>query len=134
MAWLLLLVIAVGAGAVRETVLAPRIGAGTAHVIGTLAVVAVFLVVIRFLVSWIVPSLEGGRLFRLGVGWTLLTVAFEFGFGHFVMGHPWSRLFHDYDLLSGRIWVLVLLTTLMGPWLLGRRIGNSTTLTHRKRR
>ena len=33
---------------------------------------------------------------------------FELGFGHWVAGHPWSRLLADYDLLAGRIWVLVL--------------------------
>jgi hypothetical protein len=29
------------------------------------------------------------------------TVAFELTFGHYVMGHPWSRLLADYNLLAG---------------------------------
>jgi hypothetical protein len=29
---------------------------------------------------------------------------FEFLVGHYVMGHPWSRLLHDYNILAGRLW------------------------------
>ena len=36
-----------------------------------------------------------------------------------VAGHPWSRLLADHDLLAGRIWVLVLLTLLIGPAVAG---------------
>ena len=68
----------------------------------------------------VVPELGVRTLWTLGVAWTVLTVAFEFLFGHFVMGHPWSRLLHDYNLLAGRFWLLVLLTTLLAPVLLGR--------------
>lgn len=49
-----------------------------------------------------------------------VAIAVEFGFGQFVMGHSWSTLLHDYNVFAGRIWILVLLTTLLGPWLLGR--------------
>ena len=118
--WLLLLVVAFAAAALREGVLAPRIGADAAHLVGTLVVVAVFLVAISLTLPWIVPTLAPGALLRLGLGWTAATIAFEFGFGHFVMGHSWGKLLHDYNVFAGRIWILVLLTTLLGPWLLGR--------------
>lgn len=118
--WLLLLVLALGGAAFREGVLAPRIGEAAAHVVGTVVVVALFLGVIVLTVGWVVPSMDAGRLLRLGLGWTVLTVAFEFGFGRYVMGHPWSRLLQDYNVFAGRIWVLVLLTLLVGPWLIGR--------------
>lgn len=68
----------------------------------------------------IVPEMETPHLFRLGLFWTLLTIAFEFGFGHFVVGHPWSRLFQDYNLAAGRVWIFVLLTLLIAPVILGR--------------
>lgn len=118
--WLLLLVLAFAGAALREGVLTPRIGADAAHFVGTFIVVGLFLVAISLTVRWIVPTLDARRLFELGVGWTALTVAFEFGFGRYVMGHPWSRLLHDYNVFAGRVWILVLLTTLLGPWLLGR--------------
>jgi urea transporter len=45
---------------------------------------------------------------RIGATWLLLTLAFEFGFGRFVDHKTWSELFHDYNLLRGRTWPLVL--------------------------
>lgn len=118
--WLLFLVLAIGGAAFREGVLTPRIGEAAAHVVGTVAVVALFLVVIALTAGWIVPSMEPARLLRLGIGWTILTIIFEFGFGRYVMGHPWSRLIQDYNVFAGRVWVLVLITLLLGPWLIGR--------------
>jgi len=44
-----------------------------------------------------------------------LTVAFEFLFGHFVMGNPWEALLHDYNLVAGRVWVLVLTWIAVAP-------------------
>jgi len=52
--------------------------------------------------------------------WLLLTLAFEFGFGHYVFGKPWSVLLADYRLDQGRIWTLVPVITLLAPWLAGR--------------
>lgn len=51
----------------------------------------------------------------VGAGWVLLTVAFEFLAGHYLFGRPWAQLTADYDVLSGRIWPLVLVATLVAP-------------------
>ena len=118
--WLLMAVVAVGAGALREALLTPRIGPAAAHVVGTGVVVAAFLLVVGLSVRWVVPGLETGELWTVGILWTALTVAFEFGFGRWVAGHSWQRLLADYDVTAGRIWVLVLLTLLLAPVWLGR--------------
>jgi hypothetical protein len=57
----------------------------------------------------------------LGVGlfWLVLTVTFEFLFGRYVAGASWEALLADYDVLRGRLWPLVLLTTLLAPSLWG---------------
>ena len=47
--------------------------------------------------------------------WLVLTVAFEFLGGHYLFGQSWERLFADYDVRSGRIWLLVLATTAAAP-------------------
>jgi hypothetical protein len=49
----------------------------------------------------------------VGIAWLLLTVAFEFLAGHYLFHNPWARLLEDYNVFRGRIWVLVLLTTLV---------------------
>lgn len=117
--WLLLLVVAFAAATIRTYLLEPRIGERTAHQLGTLLVVALFAVVIWSTVAWIDPGLERGRLIALGAAWAAATVLFEFGFGYWVAGHSWSRLLADYNLLAGRLWLLVLLVLLLGPVLAG---------------
>jgi protein-S-isoprenylcysteine O-methyltransferase Ste14 len=64
--------------------------------------------------SWRIES--SSQAFATGGIWLLLTIVFEFVFGHYVMGHPWSRLFRDYNLLKGRLWVLVLVWTAISPY------------------
>ncbi|MGD8727996.1 MAG: hypothetical protein PVH40_10145 [Gemmatimonadales bacterium] len=117
--WLLLLVIAIAAASLRERVLSPRIGDHGAHVVGTLLVVAAFAGVIWATVRWVSPTLDRGQLLTVGVAWLVATVLFEFAFGHYVVGHPWSRLLADYNLAAGRVWVLVLLTLLCMPAIAG---------------
>jgi uncharacterized membrane protein YhaH (DUF805 family) len=49
--------------------------------------------------------------------WVVMTIPFEFMFGHYVMEHSWSRLFYDYNLLQGRVWVLVLVWTFLALYI-----------------
>jgi hypothetical protein len=44
-----------------------------------------------------------------------MTVAFELLAGHYLFGNTWERLLADYNVLRGRIWVLVLITTFLAP-------------------
>jgi apolipoprotein N-acyltransferase len=46
----------------------------------------------------------------------LATIAFEFGFGHFVAGHSWSKLLADYNVFNGRLWLLVLVWITIMPY------------------
>jgi len=120
--WLLLLVVAFSLGAVRELLIAPAIGEPLAHVVGTLAFVAVMPSSTAVFVRRIGPRCSLTDLWLVGLLWLALTVAFEFLFFHFVARKPWEVLLADYNLLAGRIWLLVPLTELLGPpgigWLL----------------
>jgi hypothetical protein len=49
-----------------------------------------------------------------------MTVAFEFGFGHYVAGHSWSLLLADYNLLAGRVWSLFLIWITIVPYVTWR--------------
>jgi len=60
------------------------------------------------------------ELMAIGTMWLALTLLFEFGWGHFVMGRSWDELLVDYDILKGRLWVLVLMFTLLAPLIMGR--------------
>jgi len=49
-----------------------------------------------------------------------MTVAFEFLFGRYVAKRPWSDLLQDYNLLAGRVWVVVLVLVTVEPYLFYR--------------
>jgi len=116
--WLMLAGIATAAGILREMWLTPRIGELAAHQAGTLLVTAAFLAAISGFVTRM--RLEPDEALIIGIGWLLAAVAFEFGFGHYVDGLPWSRLLADYDLTRGRLLVLVWLAVGAGPYVLTR--------------
>jgi hypothetical protein len=114
MVWMAQLATAIVNGAFREAVLVPRLGPEGAHVASTLLLCGAILAVTTIAVRWLaVPGI--GAAFRIGVLWVALTLAFEFGAGHYLFGHPWERLLADYDLSAGRVWPLVLVTTLLAP-------------------
>ena len=45
----------------------------------------------------------------------MLTVLFEFGFGHYVTRDSWAALLGAYNLAEGRAWAAVPLWTAVGP-------------------
>ncbi len=118
-AWVILLVFAILNAGVREKVYQPRVGEKTGHVISTIVfVILVWTVVYAFLaLLGRVPSAP--QLWAIGAAWTAATIAFEFLFGHYIAGHSWARLCHDYNIVKGRVWVLVLVSTLFAAPVLG---------------
>ena len=85
-----------------------------AHQLSAVSFVVFFGIYVWFVIKWLKLSSSQDALL-LGLIWLVLTIAFEFLFGHFVMGNPWSKLFHDYNLFAGRVWVLVLLWIAIAP-------------------
>ena len=129
-AWFPMVVIAVVNGALRELVYRESLGEVRAHQFSSVTGIILLGIYIWFLVQrWNLPSpLEA---VRIGCLWLGLTVAFEFGFGHFVIGRPWPVLFHDYNLLEGRVWAAVLLWVACAPLLFYHFQRNSTEGTRR---
>ncbi len=119
--WLAFLLVAVAGGVLREKFLAPALGPPAARALETLLVCLVIFGLIYRQVGRL-PGVGKVALFKLGLFWTVLTVAFEGGFGHYVMGVSWEALAADYNVFQGRLWPLVLLVTLLGP-LLARAAG-----------
>ena len=65
--------------------------------------------------KWKIQS--SAQALTIGLIWLVLTISFEFIFGHYVMHNPWSKLFHDYNIFADRLWILVLLFTTLSPCL-----------------
>lgn len=112
--WFLLAFLAILNGAVREMFIRPAVGEQAGHVISTLIFCAVILAVAVSSLGWIGPTSRRAAL-GIGIFWVLLAVAFEFVAGHFLFGNSWDALLADYDIFRGRVWLLVLFTSLLAP-------------------
>ena len=119
--WFILAVSAIVVATFRIGVFLPPFGEQTAHQLGTILYLIVQFLIIYFFIKKMKIK-ETKTLLRIGILWVVITIIFEFVFGHFVMGHPWQKLFADYNLLNGRLWVLVLLNNLAAPLISGRMI------------
>jgi hypothetical protein len=117
--WLMLAVVAVGNGILREATYGRPLGGLAAHQLSTVLGIA-FTGLLVFFVSRYWPIRSPARAWSIGILWLVQTVMFEFLFGHYVAGHAWERLFADYDLLEGRLWGLFLLWILVMPYLFYR--------------
>lgn len=115
--WVILVFLAILNAVLREDLISPALGDYAGHVLSSIILsVIIFIVAYLFLrsLSIVFTSQE---LLLIGFLWLVLTVAFEFLFGHYVMGHSWSTLLSDYNIFEGRIWILVLISTFISPTL-----------------
>ena len=112
--WAAIAAAAVANGAFRDTILVARMSETAARAVSTLMLSAIVLAAAWISVTWI--SAEPARdAWRIGAIWLAMTLAFETLAGHYLFRVPWSRIAEDYNLLQGRIWVLVLIVTLVAP-------------------
>lgn len=112
--WLGIAALAVVNGAFREAILLPRLGDSAARAISTLMLSVVILGVALVSIDWISPA-AWADAWRIGALWLVMTIAFEFLAGHYLFGVPWRRILADYNLLAGRLWILVPIVTLLAP-------------------
>jgi hypothetical protein len=113
-AWMPGIPIAIANGLIRTSLYMQFLTELHSHQLSAASFIALFGIYVWFVLRWLKLS-SAQEAFRLGLTWLVLTVIFEFLFGHFVMGHPWSNLFHDYNLLAGRVWVFVLIWIAAAP-------------------
>jgi hypothetical protein len=121
--WFILAVSAIIVAIFRNEVLLPPLGEQTAHQIGTILFLIVqFLIIYLFINRIKLREIKTAVL--IGIFWLILTVCFEFLFGHYVIGHSWEKLFADYNIFKGRLWLLVLLNNLIAPIISSKLIRN----------
>jgi hypothetical protein len=121
--WPVLAVLAVANGVLRQTTYGGHVPELTAHqistVTGTALIGAAVWILNRY---WPIESAREAVI--IGACWLVMTVLFEFGFGHFVAGHSWSTLIADYNLLDGRIWAIFLVALALMPYVVFRLTGD----------
>lgn len=117
--WFVLLVVAVINGALRDFTYGKHVPELLAHQISCVSGIVLFgLVFYRYVRRW--PPASARQALNIGGFWMALTVAFEFLFFHYAAGHPWTELWANYDIASGRLWPLIVLWVAFGPYVFYR--------------
>ena len=113
--WLLLALVAIANGMLRQGTYGNAVSELAAHQISTLTAILAFGAVVwtvhRF---WPIPS--ASQAWIIGFCWLVMTAIFEIGFGHFIAGDSWEKLYADYNLFRGRVWSLVLVWVAVLPF------------------
>jgi hypothetical protein len=116
LAWTPMVFLAILNGVLREFTYGKRISELSAHQVSTGTALLFFGVYIYLLAQfWKIES--SGQAFTIGFVWLVLTVMFEFAFGRYAAGHSWQKLFRDYNVFAGRMWILVLAWITIAPYL-----------------
>ena len=115
-AWFGLMILAIINGSIRHYLIEPKIIELRAHQISCFTGILLFWG-FTLMVNKFYPIQSSTQAWTISVLWLIMTVIFEFGFGHYIMKNPWSKLLADYNLLKGRLWVLVLIYTTISPYL-----------------
>ena len=114
--WLLILPAMIANGIVRETVLVSSFSRTTADIMSAILGIIIILAITGLFFRR-VTGISTSTLVGISLIWLVLTVAFEFIFGHYVDKKPWSELVQNYALWEGRLWPLVLLTLVLSPFI-----------------
>jgi len=125
--WVLVALCAITNGAFRAFVLQPVFGETVARMISCFMLITILLLISYYSLDRTKLRFSDEELLVIGAMWLALTLLFEFGWGHFVIGRSWDELLVDYDILKGRLWVLVLMFTLLAPLITGRSLRKDAT-------
>ncbi len=106
-------------GIMRNNTYGHSMSALAAHQLSTIILILLFGIYV-FILTGQFRIQSAAEAFVIGGSWLLMTVIFEFIFGHYVAGHSWGRLLQDYNILNGRIWVLILIWTFIAPYVFYR--------------
>lgn len=117
--WLVLLVVAVTNGFVREATYGRVLPDLRAHQLSTLVGMLLSGIAV-WTFAYFFPIESERTAILVGVIWLGLTVVFEFGFGRYVAGHSWTTLLADYNLFAGRVWLVFLVWLLTLPYIVYR--------------
>ena len=115
--WLLFIILAIINAVIRNEGYKPIIGDLRAHQLSTIIFIILILTATYLVLRFSNLQLTDKDALLMGLIWVLLTIIFEFVAGHYVFGNSWEKLIADYNILKGRIWSLVLLTTFISPYI-----------------
>jgi len=112
--WFPMVILAIINGSIRQGFYVTFLDELSAHQLSVVSGILFFAIYVWIISGkWKMTSYK--QAITIGLMWLLMTIIFEFIFGHYVMGHAWEKLFHDYNFLEGRLWVIVLIWVTLSP-------------------
>lgn len=114
--WFLLAIVAIANGIIRQATYGKSVSDLAAHQISTFTAILASGAIV-WMVSRIWSIESASQAWRIGFLWLVMTIVFEFGFGHYIAGHSWGRLLADYNIVEGRVWSLFLIWLTVMPFL-----------------
>lgn len=122
--WLVIILAETLHGTARTLWLAPYIGDLPARQISFFSGLILLLAIATLFGGWLHASRS--QLLRIGVLWTILTLAFEVGLGRLILGYSWERVLADYNLFQGGLMTCGLVILTFAP-LVAAKLRNSLT-------
>lgn len=122
--WLVIVIAAIFNGAIREKLLTPFIGPDISLPLSGITLSALVFIITYFAIPFF-GNVKSRVYLLIGVFWTLLTLAFEYLFGHYVMGTPWHEIHQVFTILNGNLFIIVLIVTALSPWAAARLRGKT---------
>ncbi|MDD2266318.1 hypothetical protein [Sulfuricurvum sp.] len=113
--WLLIIIAAIINGAIREKLLTPFIGADLSIPISGITLSVLVFVITYFALPFF-GHIKSRTYIFIGLFWIILRLAFEYLFGHYVMGKSWYEINHVFDIRNGNLFTLALVVTALSPW------------------
>ena len=113
--WYVIAVFAHNNRFLRDTYYGPMVGARLAHLVGVVLQIAFIYAITYLWLNWLELSLSAVSLWTVGGLWVLLAVLAEPAFYYHSGLSPWREVMKDYNLMHGRLWLLVLVALLYAP-------------------
>jgi len=117
--WLLMVAAAILNALFRENVLAPGLGESRALPMSGVFL-SLFILAIVAVSIGVFGKLSRSGYFWLGGFWVGLSLIFEVGLGMVLQGKTFSEVVEVFNVFRGNLFVLVLLTTLLAPWIMAK--------------
>lgn len=112
--WMLILVVAIGNGAVRDGILLKLLPPSSAYTVSGIILIGCVFLVSLVMIRWL-GRLSLAKCLLIGTLWLGLTLVFEFTFALLVLGQNLADALQAYRFKGGNILPLVLLAVAIAP-------------------
>ena len=120
--WFLFMVLAIINAIIREAVYTSFLDELRAHQLSTFTLMTIFFIGTLLILRFSGLNLTTQEAILMGTIWVIMTICFEFLAGHYAFGNSWDHLIADYNILKGRIWIFIPITTFVSPYLANKLV------------